>query len=534
MEVARGRALPGGDLRPARARAPTGRSRSPRAPPGGRTTLDGRPPRRARRRRRDQPARPPQPREPGRRHRRRLRPGRRAAAIARAARGFPGVRRRQELRGVARGVTVVDDFAHHPTAVRETVAGAQGPVRRRQADRGLRAALGDQPAHVFQARVRRRVLGRRRGGPGAALRAREGPGGRTPRRREAGRRSARARTCRPADPTVDDTVDHLAERAAPGDTVVVMSSGDFGGMHDKLLRRLGDPVMPARAEHKVRSRTCSTGSGSRTRCSNSSGPAIWSSRARRRATRWSGASPSRSSARWRSCECWRSRPSARRGPGLRAGRIGDRTGPRAGGPPSVPRHRRRPGLLRREARLPGDRSEGGRSRRSRRPPNTCWRDRRARPGCGRSCRRCRAGSPETPLRSPRRGASRGDRHRRRGGKGSGGRVGDPSRRRFKSEDINLVTEYDRRSEKLIVERLARGVPRRSDRRRGRNQRTGAAGAQRVWYVDPLDGTTNFAHGFPLFSVSIGLCINRRPVLGVIGRRCWAGRFRARRPAGARR
>ena len=34
--------------------------------------------------------------------------------------------------------------------------------------------------------------------------------------------------------------------------VLVMSSGDFGGLHDKLLRRLGDPVMPARIEHKAR------------------------------------------------------------------------------------------------------------------------------------------------------------------------------------------------------------------------------------------------------------------------------------------
>ncbi|HXI55279.1 MAG TPA: GNAT family N-acetyltransferase, partial [Polyangia bacterium] len=39
---------------------------------------------------------------------------------------------------------------------------------------------------------------------------------------------------------------------APGDTVVIMTSGDYGGLHDKLLRRLGDPVMPARLEHKAK------------------------------------------------------------------------------------------------------------------------------------------------------------------------------------------------------------------------------------------------------------------------------------------
>jgi len=53
-------------------------------------------------------------------------------------------------------------------------------------------------------------------------------------------------------PTVEETVAHLAERASPGDTVLVMSSGDYGGLHDRLLDALGDPVMPARPEHKSR------------------------------------------------------------------------------------------------------------------------------------------------------------------------------------------------------------------------------------------------------------------------------------------
>jgi myo-inositol-1(or 4)-monophosphatase len=88
---------------------------------------------------------------------------------------------------------------------------------------------------------------------------------------------------------------------------------------------------------------------------------------------------------------------------------------------------------------------------------------------------------------------------------------------FKSEDIDIVTEFDRRSEALIVSRLAAAFPDDTivgeegtvvgERRRG--------GAGRVWYVDPLDGTTNFAHGFPLFSVAIGLAIDRRPVVGVV-------------------
>jgi myo-inositol-1(or 4)-monophosphatase len=86
---------------------------------------------------------------------------------------------------------------------------------------------------------------------------------------------------------------------------------------------------------------------------------------------------------------------------------------------------------------------------------------------------------------------------------------------FKSEDINLVTEYDRRSEALIVERLARAFP--NDRivaEEGTTAGEERPGA-RIWYVDPLDGTTNFAHGLPLFSVSLGLWMDGRAVAGVV-------------------
>jgi len=85
---------------------------------------------------------------------------------------------------------------------------------------------------------------------------------------------------------------------------------------------------------------------------------------------------------------------------------------------------------------------------------------------------------------------------------------------FKGEDINLVTEFDKRSEALVVERLAAAFPHDSIvAEEGTSVARDAGG--RVWYVDPLDGTTNFAHGFPLFSVALGLTVNRRPLLGVV-------------------
>jgi myo-inositol-1(or 4)-monophosphatase len=69
-------------------------------------------------------------------------------------------------------------------------------------------------------------------------------------------------------------------------------------------------------------------------------------------------------------------------------------------------------------------------------------------------------------------------------------------------DVDLVTEADRASEKLIVERLRARWPEHGIVGE-EGTRTGPDADYR-WYVDPLDGTTNFAHGFPVFCVSIAL------------------------------
>lgn len=69
-------------------------------------------------------------------------------------------------------------------------------------------------------------------------------------------------------------------------------------------------------------------------------------------------------------------------------------------------------------------------------------------------------------------------------------------------DVDLVTEADRASERLITERLGAAFPEHGIYgEEGVRQRI--EGEYR-WYVDPLDGTTNFAHGFPVFCVSLGL------------------------------
>jgi myo-inositol-1(or 4)-monophosphatase len=78
--------------------------------------------------------------------------------------------------------------------------------------------------------------------------------------------------------------------------------------------------------------------------------------------------------------------------------------------------------------------------------------------------------------------------------------------------VDLVTEWDRRSEAHIVERLSRLTPHIAIlAEEGGGQVTETLS----WYCDPLDGTTNFVHGHPFFAVSIGAMQNSVPVAGAV-------------------
>jgi myo-inositol-1(or 4)-monophosphatase len=80
-------------------------------------------------------------------------------------------------------------------------------------------------------------------------------------------------------------------------------------------------------------------------------------------------------------------------------------------------------------------------------------------------------------------------------------------------DFDLVTEADRASERLIVERLRSHFPTHAIVAEEGGGQTGAS--EYRWYVDPLDGTTNFAHGFPMFNVTLGLEREGELIAGVI-------------------
>jgi len=83
---------------------------------------------------------------------------------------------------------------------------------------------------------------------------------------------------------------------------------------------------------------------------------------------------------------------------------------------------------------------------------------------------------------------------------------------FKGTSTNLVTEMDVRAEELVVGYLAKAFPDDTILAEERGVARGASG--RRWIVDPLDGTTNYAHGVPIYCVSIALEVEGRIQLGV--------------------
>jgi UDP-N-acetylmuramate: L-alanyl-gamma-D-glutamyl-meso-diaminopimelate ligase len=157
-------------------------------------------------------------------HRLGVEPERAAEALGQ----FRGVKRRMEVRGVVGGVTVYDDFAHHPTAIETTLAG----LRAREPQARIIAVL-EPRSNTMKLGVHRDQIAPSLAAADAAwflsapelgwdLRAALAPLG------------ARAHF---AD-TVEALVEGLAAAALAGDQILVMSNGGFGGLHEKLLTAL--------------------------------------------------------------------------------------------------------------------------------------------------------------------------------------------------------------------------------------------------------------------------------------------------------
>ncbi len=151
---------------------------------------------------------------------------------------FRGIKRRMEVKGIAGGVTVVDDFGHHPTAIRETLkalrlkfAGQKiwavfeprtNTTRRNVFQAELAAAFADADAVVISEVARlEQVPAAERLDPARLMSDIKASG-------------------KPAEylSSVDAIIDHLKKNAAGGNVICIFSNGGFGGIHGKLLSAL--------------------------------------------------------------------------------------------------------------------------------------------------------------------------------------------------------------------------------------------------------------------------------------------------------
>jgi myo-inositol-1(or 4)-monophosphatase len=103
---------------------------------------------------------------------------------------------------------------------------------------------------------------------------------------------------------------------------------------------------------------------------------------------------------------------------------------------------------------------------------------------------------------------------------------------YKGDEVDLVTQADKRSERVIVERLTKYFPDHAIAAEEGTGHVSASGSEFLWHVDPLDGTTNFAHGYPCFCVSIALAQRERVLAAVIFNPFYNELFTAARGEGA--
>jgi len=167
-----------------------------------------------------------------------LRFGYGADRVAEAFAGFLGVRRRLEEVGETGGVLVVDDFAHHPTAVRETIRAVRGRYPGRTVTAVFEPRSNTSRRKVFQ----KEFVGALSGADSVILAGVFGVEKFPPEDRldpEAvvdalqaeGKKAIYIRE-------VDHIVEHLCARARPGELILIMSNGGFGGIQEKLVRAL--------------------------------------------------------------------------------------------------------------------------------------------------------------------------------------------------------------------------------------------------------------------------------------------------------
>jgi UDP-N-acetylmuramate: L-alanyl-gamma-D-glutamyl-meso-diaminopimelate ligase len=160
-----------------------------------------------------------------------------AEQIARGLRSFTGVKRRLEVVGVADGVTIYDDFAHHPTAVAETLAG----LRTAHPDARVWAVFEPRSAsscrRIFQEDFARAFAAADRVIVAPVFRSALPEAERLSVSKLVRDLDDRGLWAREAD-SIEDIIGVIVREHRDGDLVVIMSNGGFGGIHQKLLKAL--------------------------------------------------------------------------------------------------------------------------------------------------------------------------------------------------------------------------------------------------------------------------------------------------------
>jgi UDP-N-acetylmuramate: L-alanyl-gamma-D-glutamyl-meso-diaminopimelate ligase len=153
---------------------------------------------------------------------------------------FRGVKRRQEIKGEKRGILVIDDFAHHPTAVLETIDAVRSAYPKRRLWALFEPRSNTSRRNVFAREFARALARADRVIIGASYQPEKVP---TTERlsvasvvEEINRTASEERAIMIADS--HEIAAYIANHGAAGDVVLVMSNGAFDGVQDKILRAL--------------------------------------------------------------------------------------------------------------------------------------------------------------------------------------------------------------------------------------------------------------------------------------------------------
>ena len=174
-----------------------------------------------------------------------------AEQIAEALATFRSVKRRMDVKGEIGGILVVDDFAHHPTAVKATIEAARGRWPGRRLWAILEPRSNSMRRKVFQDALPKALALGDRVILGGVYRAQQlGDDNRMDPEAVASSMRALGKDAH-VFPSSDAIAEHLAANAKPGDLLLIMSNGSFDGLCEKLLKRLS-PARSVPSEAKAR------------------------------------------------------------------------------------------------------------------------------------------------------------------------------------------------------------------------------------------------------------------------------------------